>query len=50
MSSPTHEAVLKATHDMVAKGLVSGTAVGIRCYRGTRDVDTDGQRNAANCH
>jgi L-fuculose-phosphate aldolase len=26
MSSPTHEAVLKATHDMVAKGLVSGTA------------------------
>ena len=26
MSSPTHEAVLKATHDMVARGLVSGTA------------------------
>ncbi len=26
MSSPTHEAVLTATHDMVAQGLVSGTA------------------------
>ena len=26
MSSPTHEAVLQATQDMVAKGLVSGTA------------------------
>lgn len=26
MSSPTHEAVLKATKDMVAQGLVSGTA------------------------
>ena len=26
MSSPTHEAVLAATHEMTAKGLVSGTA------------------------